>query len=271
MSRVQKAIFPGILLGCTLIVFLSAASPNNVSLVSNNFQKALASAESAKQVQASVHVVSPVSNNSQQPLASLKPVQTAVPIVKPVFNNFPQAQDSSEPAQAPVPNVKPVFKNIQKPQASAASAKPAQHSSNASSSCELANSYPAAILQWCGPITADAHQNNLDPNLIAAIIEIESGGNAQAYSPSGAVGLMQIMPRDGIAAGFMCGSGSCFSSRPSTGELMNPETNIAYGARMLAGLVQRKGSVRDALFSYGPMNVGYSYADRVLQIYQSHS
>jgi soluble lytic murein transglycosylase-like protein len=271
MSRVQKAIFPGMVLGCTLIIFLSAASPNNVSLVSNNFRSAMASVESTKQVQASVHVVSPVSNNIQQPVTSLKSVQTAVPNVKPVFNNNQQPQESSEQVQAPVPNVKPVFKNIQQPQASAASAKPAQHLSSTSSSCELSNGYPAAILQWCDPITADAHQNNLDPNLIAAIIEIESGGNAQAYSPSGAVGLMQIMPRDGIAAGFMCGSGSCFSSRPSTSELLNPDANIAYGARMLAGLVQRKGSVRDALFSYGPMNVGYSYADRVLQIYQSHS
>jgi soluble lytic murein transglycosylase-like protein len=81
---------------------------------------------------------------------------------------------------------------------------------------------------------------------------------------------MQIMPRDGIAAGFMCGSTSCFSLRPSTSDLLNPDANIAYGARMLAGLVQRIGNVRDALYSYGPVNVGYSYADRVLQIYQSH-
>jgi len=192
MRKVQRAIFPGLLFGCALIVFLSAASPNNSSQISNSFQQSLASS-----------------------------IQLQTP-------------------------------------------------SNISTSCGLANSYSATIRQWCGPITTYAHQNNLDPNLIAAVIEIESGGNPHAYSPSGAVGLMQIMPRDGIAAGFMCGSTPCFSSRPSTSELLNPDANIAYGARMLAGLVQQKGNVRDALYSYGPMNVGYSYADRVLQIYQSH-
>lgn len=193
MSKVQRAIFPAFLLGCILIVFLSAASPNN------NRQ---------------------ASDNTQQVLASVKPIQTA---------------------------------------------------SNAATSCELSNTYPSVIRRWCDPIIKYSNQYNLDPNLIAAVIEIESGGNPQAYSPDGAVGLMQIMPSDGIAAEFMCGGTSCFASRPSAAELLNPDANIAYGAHILAGLIQRNGNVRDALFRYGPINEGYSYADRVLQIYQRHS
>jgi hypothetical protein len=39
---------------------------------------------------------------------------------------------------------------------------------------------------------------------------------------------------------------------------------------MLAGLVRRTGSLRDALKSYGPMDVGYYYADKVLGIYQRY-
>jgi hypothetical protein len=38
---------------------------------------------------------------------------------------------------------------------------------------------------------------------------------------------------------------------------------------MLAGLGSKQGNVREALRAYGPMNVGYYYADKVLGIYQS--
>jgi Transglycosylase SLT domain len=36
--------------------------------------------------------------------------------------------------------------------------------------------------------------HNLDPDLLEAIAEVESGGNSQAVSPKGALGLMQLMP-----------------------------------------------------------------------------
>jgi soluble lytic murein transglycosylase-like protein len=81
---------------------------------------------------------------------------------------------------------------------------------------------------------------------------------------------MQIMPRDGLAASFMCLNGPCFSNRPSTDELKDPEFNVKYGTRMLASLVSRNGNFREALKSYGPMNVGYYYADKVLGIYERY-
>jgi hypothetical protein len=68
----------------------------------------------------------------------------------------------------------------------------------------------------------------------------------------------------------MCINGPCFADRPSTDELFDPEFNIAYGARMLAGLIARNGGVRDALKSYGPKDVGYYYADIVLGIFHSY-
>jgi hypothetical protein len=40
---------------------------------------------------------------------------------------------------------------------------------------------------------------------------------------------------------------------------------------MLAGLLQKYGNTREALKYYGPMNVGYYYADKVLGIYQANS
>ena len=63
--------------------------------------------------------------------------------------------------------------------------------------CRISSKFPQSILQWCDLITAKAEQTGLEPDLIAALIWQESGGNPLAYSSSGAVGLMQVMPRDG--------------------------------------------------------------------------
>ncbi|MEW6503297.1 MAG: transglycosylase SLT domain-containing protein [Chloroflexota bacterium] len=136
--------------------------------------------------------------------------------------------------------------------------------------CQLSERYPQKIRQWCQYIQQAAKEYQLDPNLIAAVMLQESGGNPEAYSRSGAVGLMQIMPRDGKAAEFMCVNGPCFANRPSMQELFDPQFNIQYGVRMLAGLIQRKGDVREALKAYGPMDAGYTYADKVLTIYHNY-
>jgi hypothetical protein len=138
--------------------------------------------------------------------------------------------------------------------------------SNAFIDCRVSDRFPPNILQWCTLITHYAEKNHLSPDLIAALIVQESSGKPLAYSHSGAVGLMQVMPRDGIAQKFMCKNGPCFSNRPTIAELQDPEFNIRYGTRMLAGLFKRFGNLRDALKSYGPMDVGYSYADKVLAI-----
>jgi len=136
--------------------------------------------------------------------------------------------------------------------------------------CRVSLSYPDGILQWCEIITKFATQAELPPDLIAAVMLQESGGDATAYSASGAVGLMQVMPRDGIAATFECINGPCFASRPTIEELQDPSFNIEYGTHMLAGLFAKLGDLREALKSYGPMDVRYSYADKVLAIYENY-
>ena len=137
--------------------------------------------------------------------------------------------------------------------------------------CGINSNYPLDVRQWCSQIMRHASMNNLDPNLIAAVIWQESGGNPTAYSQSGAVGLMQIMPRDGIAATFQCINGPCFTNRPSISDLEKPNFNIKYGTGMIAGLLESHGSLREALKYYGPMNVGYYYADKVLNIYHAYN
>ena len=66
--------------------------------------------------------------------------------------------------------------------------------------CSLPDSYPDRLLQWCQLIEVNADLTGLPAGLIAAVMLQESGGDHLAYSSSGAVGLMQVMPRDGLAA-----------------------------------------------------------------------
>lgn len=136
--------------------------------------------------------------------------------------------------------------------------------------CAISPTYPTNVQRWCPEIEFYSENYDLDPNLVAAIMLQESGGNPNAYSKSGAVGLMQIMPRDGIAASFTCINGPCFSNRPSMDELFNPEFNIEFGVKMLSNLYGKFGNWRDALKAYGPMDMGYGYADIVLSIYNTY-
>jgi soluble lytic murein transglycosylase-like protein len=122
---------------------------------------------------------------------------------------------------------------------------------------------------WCDLIVRVAGEDSLDPFLIAAVIWQESRGDPIAMSPYpyGAVGLMQVMPRDGYAKDKMCEYGLCFADRPTIVELQDPETNVRHGCQMLADLISQKGSVREALFAYGPEDDGYVYADTVRWLY----
>lgn len=131
--------------------------------------------------------------------------------------------------------------------------------------CKVSSRFPNKILKWCALITKHATKRGLSPDLVAALIFQESGGNPTAYSQSGAVGLMQVMPSDGLATSF-----GVFGNRPTIAQLEDPEFNIEYGTKMLAGLTKKRGSIREALVGYGPMNVGYYYADKVLAIYQRY-
>lgn len=145
-----------------------------------------------------------------------------------------------------------------------------QEAVQASGNCGISARFPAQVRRWCDLITRYAEKQGLSPDLVAALIWQESGGKPDAYSSSGAVGLMQVMPRDGTAAGFACANGPCFAERPTMQELRDPEFNIQFGTRMLAGLLKRNGDLREALKAYGPHDVGYYYADKVLSIYQRY-
>ena len=135
--------------------------------------------------------------------------------------------------------------------------------------CGYLDRYPAKVQPWCGLIEEAAAEYGVDALLVASVMLQESGGQPEIMSSSGAVGLMQVMPRDGIAAQFQCINGPCFANRPTIEELKDPAFNVDFGVRMLSGLIAKHGDVREALKSYGPYDVGYRYADQVLSIRNS--
>jgi soluble lytic murein transglycosylase-like protein len=137
--------------------------------------------------------------------------------------------------------------------------------------CRVSDNFPSQVLRWCDAITRNAEENGFSPDLIAALIWHESGGNPKAYSVDGAVGLMQVMPRDGKAANFQCPKGACFEGRPTIAQLQNPDFNIRYGTQLLRQYQQQyNGDLREGLKAYGPLKSGYSYADRILAVYQQY-
>ena len=88
-----------------------------------------------------------------------------------------------------------------------------------------------------GHIDAVAKQHQVDPNLVRAIIEVESAWNTQAVSSKGALGLMQLMPATAAQYGVT--------------DVFDPKENISGGVRHLRYLLdQFKGNVRLALAAY---------------------
>ncbi len=50
------------------------------------------------------------------------------------------------------------------------------------------------VQYWAGSIRSWAAEADLDPNLVATVMQIESCGNPSAHSSAGAIGLFQVMP-----------------------------------------------------------------------------
>ncbi len=88
------------------------------------------------------------------------------------------------------------------------------------------------------PIIANAAKlNGLDPKLIHAVIRAESGYNARAMSPKGAVGLMQLIPAT--------------AQRYGVTNINDPSENINGGTRYLRDLLTMfNGNVELALAGY---------------------
>lgn len=108
-----------------------------------------------------------------------------------------------------------------------------------------ANDIPAAI-PYAAEINQAAHRHNLDPALLAALVEVESAFNPRAVSHAGAMGLAQIMPATAADLGLA--------------NAFDPAANLDAGAQYLAWLLDRyNGRLDLALAAY---NAGPGRVDR---------
>jgi soluble lytic murein transglycosylase-like protein len=133
--------------------------------------------------------------------------------------------------------------------------------------------YDAMLLARAGQydsiIEKAASSAAVEPNLLRAVIVVESGFNSRAVSKRGAVGLMQLMPAT--------------ANRFGVSNLYDPRENVHAGALYLKFLMDRFGQdVRLALAAYNageeavdrnggripPFSETMAYVPRVLKIYR---
>ena len=112
----------------------------------------------------------------------------------------------------------------------------------------LLNRLPRKIVDPTGMIRVSARKHKVKPALVKSIVAAESAFNANAVSPKGALGLMQLMPE----------TAEQFGADP-----LVPEQNIDAGTRYLGALIQRYGKYRNGLKrAIAAYNAGPGTVDR---------
>jgi len=109
-------------------------------------------------------------------------------------------------------------------------------------------------IDYIDALESIAANYDLDPALVAAVVCAESRFAADARSPQGAVGLMQIMPT----------TGSWIAEQLAWEDfdgnlLLNPTVNLRFGSWYLAYLVGRFATLDQVLVAY---NAGPSIAEQ---------
>ena len=110
-------------------------------------------------------------------------------------------------------------------------------------------------LRYSAIVRGHAGHYDLDPALLAAVIEAESKFNPDAHSSAGAVGLMQLTPTTARGIALYTGGHHFRLS-----DLTNPEINVRYGAWYLRHLLDHyHDNERLALAAYnaGEENVDH--------------
>ncbi len=112
---------------------------------------------------------------------------------------------------------------------------------------------PTERLHILRNVHREAKRANLEPELVLAVIQIESAFNPYAVSVVGAQGMMQVMPFWKKEIG-----------RPDD-NLINLETNLRYGCTILKHYLDReKGNIAPALARYNGSYGSTKYSRKVM-------
>ena len=121
---------------------------------------------------------------------------------------------------------------------------PFQTTSTNKTSYHQEASFSPTVLFWYAEIQSWAEDFDLDPLLIATVMQIESCGDPHAVSPAGAQGLFQVMP---------------YHFQPDE-DMLDPQTNAARGLTYLhKALNKSNGDIQLTLAGY---NGGHTQIDR---------
>jgi len=108
-------------------------------------------------------------------------------------------------------------------------------------------------LHYQSIVRGHARHYDLNPALLAAVIEQESKFKADARSSTGAIGLMQLLPDTAKGIAIHTGGNGFVVS-----DLDDPEINVRYGAWYLRHLLDKYHDERLALAAY---NAGQANVD----------
>jgi len=104
----------------------------------------------------------------------------------------------------------------------------------------------AEVARLAQTVVVEARRHRFDPELVLAVIHVESRFDTYAVSPKDALGLMQLLPSTGEALAPVVG---VEWHGPQT--LFDPVANVRLGVAYLRQLTDRyNGSVRTALVAY---------------------
>lgn len=112
---------------------------------------------------------------------------------------------------------------------------------------------PAERVQVADVLLAAEREHGLDPFLVMALIEHESGWRPDVVGVSGSVGLLQLQPATGAAVARELGV-----PWSGTRTLRDPVTNVRLGVAYLATLYEqydRRASLTLAAYNVGPGRV----------------
>ena len=100
---------------------------------------------------------------------------------------------------------------------------------------------PPTVIRWQKQIESSALKYDIDVNVIAILMTMESGGGPKAKSGAGAEGLMQIMPATAqeIAKKHL-------KQPVENYDIYDPATNIEFGTAYLAWLRDEFGIIQHA-------------------------